>query len=102
MLLKFKDRKHEAAESCESLAPPAVSVEEEMKQVQTWVTRGLPCPPRILLAMLTICAHHRPNQVQGPHTDGLLAHLHLAEEELHQLLGVGAGCRRKDGFSHSR
>lgn len=50
---------------------------------------------------LTICAHHCPNQGQCPHTDSLLAHLHLAEEELHQLLGVGAGCRA-EGAGQSR
>lgn len=45
--------------------------------------------------MLTIGAHHGPNQGQGPHAGVLLVHLRLAEEELHQLLGVGAGCRGK-------
>lgn len=46
---------------------------------------------------LTICAHYSPDQGQRPHTESLFAHLHLAEEELHQLLGVGAGCRAEGG-----
>lgn len=51
------------------------------------------------LLSLTICTHHCPDQGQRPHADGLLAHLHLAEEELHQLLGVGAGCRGEGPLS---
>lgn len=52
-------------------------------------------PPGPVPSLLTICAHHSPNQGQGPHADGLLAHLYLTEEEFHQLLGIGPGCREK-------
>lgn len=41
---------------------------------------------------LTIRAHHRFHERQGPHKKGLFAGLHLAEEKLHQFLGVGASC----------
>lgn len=51
---------------------------------------------------LTVCAHYCPDQGQCPHTDSLFAHLHLAEEELHQLLGVGAGCRAEGAAHQSR
>lgn len=45
---------------------------------------------------LTTGTNHSPDQVQGAYAHGLLAYLHLAEEELHQLLGVGLSCRNKD------
>ena len=96
VLVKFKAEKYEAIKR---LGHPTVTTRIGQKPGRNF-TVSLMVP--VHCSWLTICAHYCPDQGQCPHMDSLFAHLHLAEEELHQFLGVGAGCRAEGAAYQSK